>query len=122
MYRIRHFAAKAEQSSFHPAIFFYAAEEAASKASGSVEAKAGTPSVHCCEYHSGTGGKGQRPPLGHESRCFSNLFRSGTMRALLVGVTLMVLTQVTGFNATMDYAPEVFKLEKIERPGKGPAA
>jgi len=37
------------------------------------------------------------------------LWRPGIRRALFVGVTLAVLTQVTGINAIMYYAPEIFK-------------
>jgi MFS transporter, SP family, arabinose:H+ symporter len=47
--------------------------------------------------------------IAQEGGSWGELFRPGTMRAIGVGVTLMVLTQVTGINAIMYYAPEVFK-------------
>jgi len=50
-----------------------------------------------------------REALAHEGGSFSDLFKPGLRRALAVGVTLAVLTQVTGINAIMYYAPEIFK-------------
>ena len=47
--------------------------------------------------------------IAHEGGSLADLFRPGMGRALFVGITLMVLTQVTGINAIMYYAPEVFK-------------
>lgn len=50
-----------------------------------------------------------REALALEGGSFSDLFKPGLRRALAVGVTLAVLTQVTGINAIMYYAPEIFK-------------
>jgi MFS transporter, SP family, arabinose:H+ symporter len=47
--------------------------------------------------------------IAHEGATLGDLFKHGTMRALFIGITLMILTQVTGINAIMYYAPEVFK-------------
>jgi MFS transporter, SP family, arabinose:H+ symporter len=55
--------------------------------------------------------------IAHEGGRFRELFKPGIRRALFVGVTLMILTQVTGINAIMYYAPEVFK-----QAGSGAAA
>lgn len=40
---------------------------------------------------------------------FKDIFRPGVRLALIVGVVLAVLQQVTGINAVMYYAPEIFK-------------
>ncbi len=55
--------------------------------------------------------------IAQEGGSFGDLFKPGTLRALFVGVTLMTFTQVTGINAIMYYAPEVFK-----QAGSGAAA
>ncbi len=47
--------------------------------------------------------------IAHEGATLGDLLKPGFRRALLVGVTLMIFTQVTGINAIMYYAPEVFK-------------
>ena len=47
--------------------------------------------------------------LAQEGGSLADLWRPGIRRALFVGVTLAVLTQVTGINAIMYYAPEIFK-------------
>ena len=47
--------------------------------------------------------------ITHEGASLADLFKPGMRRALFVGITLMILTQVTGINAIMYYAPEVFK-------------
>jgi MFS family permease len=47
--------------------------------------------------------------VAQEGGTLSDLFRPGLRRALFVGITLMIFTQVTGINAIMYYAPEVFK-------------
>jgi len=47
--------------------------------------------------------------IAAESGSFSELLKPGLRRALWVGVALAVLTQVTGINAIMYYAPEIFK-------------
>jgi SP family arabinose:H+ symporter-like MFS transporter len=43
------------------------------------------------------------------SGSLSLLFKSGYRTALLIGVVLAILQQVTGINAIMYYAPEIFK-------------
>lgn len=50
-----------------------------------------------------------REALTQEGGSLADLWRPGIRRALFVGVTLAVLTQVTGINAIMYYAPEIFK-------------
>jgi SP family arabinose:H+ symporter-like MFS transporter len=40
---------------------------------------------------------------------FSELFTTGLRKALLIGGTLAVFSQITGINAIMYYAPEIFK-------------
>ncbi|MBI5384043.1 MAG: sugar porter family MFS transporter [Verrucomicrobia bacterium] len=47
--------------------------------------------------------------LAHEGGTLAELFKPGVRRALFVGVTLAVFTQVTGINAIMYYAPKVFQ-------------
>jgi SP family arabinose:H+ symporter-like MFS transporter len=47
--------------------------------------------------------------IAHEGGTIGDLFKPGLRRALFIGITLMVFTQVTGINAIMYYAPEVFK-------------
>jgi len=47
--------------------------------------------------------------IAHEGATISDMLKPGLRRALFVGITLMILTQVTGINAIMYYAPEVFK-------------
>jgi MFS transporter, SP family, arabinose:H+ symporter len=46
--------------------------------------------------------------IAREGSSLRELFRPGLRRALLVGTTLAVLTQVTGINAIMYYGPKVF--------------
>lgn len=46
--------------------------------------------------------------IAHEGGSLAELFKPGVRRALFVGVTLAVLTQVTGINAIMYYGPKVF--------------
>jgi MFS transporter, SP family, arabinose:H+ symporter len=55
--------------------------------------------------------------VSHEGATLQDLFKPGSVRAIVIGVTLMILTQVTGINAIMYYAPEVFK-----QAGSGAAA
>ncbi len=50
-----------------------------------------------------------RDAIAHEGASLRELLRPGLRRALLVGVVLAVLQQVTGINAILYYAPEIFK-------------
>jgi SP family arabinose:H+ symporter-like MFS transporter len=50
-----------------------------------------------------------RDSLKNETGSIRQLFQGGFRIALLVGVVLAVLQQVTGINAIMYYAPEIFK-------------
>ncbi|MBN2506671.1 MAG: sugar porter family MFS transporter [Verrucomicrobia bacterium] len=52
--------------------------------------------------------------ISREGGMWGDLWRPGLRRAVFVGVTLAVLTQVTGINAIMYYAPEVFKQAGFE--------
>ncbi len=47
--------------------------------------------------------------LAVEQSSTAQLFHPGLRRALLIGVTLAILQQVTGINVFMYYAPEIFK-------------
>ncbi len=44
-----------------------------------------------------------------EHGSFSEIFKPGVRKALLIGVVLCIFSQVTGINAIMYYAPEIFK-------------
>lgn len=44
-----------------------------------------------------------------ETSSFAELFRPGLRTALVIGIILSILSQVTGINAIMYYAPEIFK-------------
>lgn len=44
-----------------------------------------------------------------ETGTFSELIRPGLRKALIIGIILSILSQVTGINAIMYYAPEIFK-------------
>lgn len=44
-----------------------------------------------------------------ETGTFSELFKPGLRKALIIGVILSIFSQVTGINAIMYYAPEIFK-------------
>ncbi|MGZ3837875.1 MAG: sugar porter family MFS transporter [Flavisolibacter sp.] len=44
-----------------------------------------------------------------EEGSFRELFKPGLRRALIIGVILSIFSQVTGINAIMYYAPEIFK-------------
>ncbi len=50
-----------------------------------------------------------RDSLKNETGSMGQLFQGGFRIALLVGVVLAILQQVTGINAIMYYAPEIFK-------------
>jgi SP family arabinose:H+ symporter-like MFS transporter len=56
-----------------------------------------------------------REAIAQEGGSFSDLLKPGLRRALGIGVTLAVLTQVTGINAIMYYAPEVFRAAGASR-------
>ena len=45
--------------------------------------------------------------LTHESGRFSDLFLPGTKTALLIGIVLMIFSQINGINVTMLYAPSI---------------
>ncbi len=47
--------------------------------------------------------------LNAEQGTFSEIFKPGVRKALLIGVVLCIFSQVTGINAIMYYAPEIFK-------------
>jgi SP family arabinose:H+ symporter-like MFS transporter len=47
--------------------------------------------------------------LHAEQGTFSEIFKPGVRRALLIGIVLCIFSQVTGINAIMYYAPEIFK-------------
>ena len=47
--------------------------------------------------------------LGHETGTLKELFRPGLRMAMLVGVFLAFFCQITGINAIIYYAPEIFK-------------
>jgi SP family arabinose:H+ symporter-like MFS transporter len=47
--------------------------------------------------------------LGSEKGKFSELFQPGIRIAMLVGVVLALFSQITGINAIIYYAPEIFK-------------
>jgi len=49
-----------------------------------------------------------RQAIATEGGSVDDLVRPGVWRALVVGVTLAVFTQITGINAIMYYAPKVF--------------
>lgn len=47
--------------------------------------------------------------LTEETGTMSELFKPGLRRALIVGVVLALFSQITGINAIIYYAPEIFK-------------
>ncbi len=47
--------------------------------------------------------------LNMEEGSFAEIFKPGVRKALLIGVVLCIFSQVTGINAIMYYAPEIFK-------------
>ncbi len=46
--------------------------------------------------------------IAQKSGSLKSLLRTGTLRAVFIGVILAVFTQITGINAIMYYAPKVF--------------
>lgn len=47
--------------------------------------------------------------MREESGSFSSLLKPGLRYAMIIGIILAILSQVTGINAIMYYAPEIFK-------------
>jgi len=47
--------------------------------------------------------------INTETGSFSELFKPGLRTALIIGIILSIFSQVTGINAIMYYAPEIFK-------------
>jgi len=47
--------------------------------------------------------------INTEEGSFAELFRPGLRTALIIGIILSIFSQVTGINAIMYYAPEIFK-------------
>ena len=47
--------------------------------------------------------------LSHEQGRFSELFRPPLLRAMVIGIALAILQQITGIIVFMYYAPEIFK-------------
>lgn len=47
--------------------------------------------------------------IAHESGSLRQLFRPGMQIVLIIGIVLAILQQVTGINAVLYYAPEIFK-------------
>lgn len=47
--------------------------------------------------------------LAHETGTIGELFSSGLRMAMIVGVVLALFSQITGINAIIYYAPEIFK-------------
>lgn len=47
--------------------------------------------------------------LNIEKGSFAEIFKPGIRKALMIGVVLCIFSQVTGINAIMYYAPEIFK-------------
>ncbi|MEP7107712.1 MAG: sugar porter family MFS transporter [Ferruginibacter sp.] len=47
--------------------------------------------------------------LNMEKSSFSDILKPGVRKALLIGIILCIFSQVTGINAIMYYAPEIFK-------------
>ncbi len=50
-----------------------------------------------------------RDALAHEGSSTRDLLRPGMRRALVIGIALAILQQITGINVFMYYAPEIFK-------------
>ncbi len=47
--------------------------------------------------------------IGHKEGTIMDVFKPGLRKALLIGVILSIFSQITGINAIMYYAPEIFK-------------
>ncbi|MEP7317331.1 MAG: sugar porter family MFS transporter [Panacibacter sp.] len=47
--------------------------------------------------------------LNTETSSFADILKPGVRKALMIGVILCIFSQVTGINAIMYYAPEIFK-------------
>lgn len=71
------------------------AEEVLTKINGPVKAKEEMDEI--------------REAIKSEKGSFSELFKPGLRTALIIGIILAIFSQVTGINAIMYYAPEIFK-------------
>lgn len=71
------------------------AEEILTKINGASKAKAELAEIEAA-IHTETG-------------TFAELFKPGLRTALIIGIILSIVSQVTGINAIMYYAPEIFK-------------
>ncbi len=47
--------------------------------------------------------------IAREERSLTQLLRPGLRRAMLIGIVLAILQQITGINTVLYYAPEIFK-------------
>jgi len=59
--------------------------------------------------HAGNELNAIREALKEETGTFGSLLKPGLRVALIIGVILAILSQITGINAIMYYAPEIFK-------------
>jgi SP family arabinose:H+ symporter-like MFS transporter len=50
-----------------------------------------------------------RQSLAMEQSSFADILKPGVRKSLLIGIVLCIFSQVTGINAIMYYAPEIFK-------------
>ncbi|MEP7141858.1 MAG: sugar porter family MFS transporter [Ferruginibacter sp.] len=71
------------------------AERVLTKINGSIKAKAELKEIELA--------------IKTETSSFAELFKPGLRTALVIGIILSIFSQVTGINAIMYYAPEIFK-------------
>ena len=50
-----------------------------------------------------------RQSIANETESLTEIFKPGLRKALVIGIVLAIFSQVTGINAIMYYAPEIFK-------------